>query len=471
MTAKMMMVLVVTALVLITTIPLTATAAALDPLADFYANTAYDLAFSHANPVLAAEARSLPADHFYTTPSQLRFYCPPAPFSATGLSGEADAKSMATEPRPEVTDTRSDSAILSAAMALLEPIKRIGCLSIQQGWWAYRYCHEKHVVQLHDFGDAAPPLQYVLGRHQFADPPELLTHGGKRYVSVRYRNGTECDLTGRFRTIEVQYHCSPTATDDGIERMSIVNEVSVCNYQLSLHTPRLCAEPAFHSATARPTHLIGCRPVLAGDLERDQWYIDSMAAGNFGNRLGPFGSLAFQDSVRQITPPPPGMEPAPDTAKDQPAEERPEDELAAETEAASVEVKPENSFQLRRMQYIFNERAAAKLAAEKKAAAAAADPLHHDPTEGDGGHVDEAGLFDTVVAFGDPAVTGDRVELLKRLARQIEERLQSMIDAEAKKSTGNPPQTGADGGSSSANAGDDDQLEPEAAPMWDLFQY
>ncbi|KAG0142701.1 hypothetical protein CROQUDRAFT_673383 [Cronartium quercuum f. sp. fusiforme G11] len=63
----------------------------------------------------------------------------------------------------------------------------------------------------------------------------------KRYLVQKWEGGTICDLTGKARSVEVQYHCSTVGTD----HIALLRETSICEYLLIIHTPRLCSEPLF----------------------------------------------------------------------------------------------------------------------------------------------------------------------------------------------------------------------------------
>ncbi|CAE6418751.1 Protein OS-9 homolog [Rhizoctonia solani AG-1 IB] len=99
---------------------------------------------------------------------------------------------------------------------------------------------------------------------------ELQRAADQRYLVQRWGDGTQCDKTGRKRQIEIQFHCSMSSVD----QIMFVKEVSVCNYLIVIHTPRICSEPGFKSqrdsVKAAP---IRCRQVVPEDtveLDRTQ---------------------------------------------------------------------------------------------------------------------------------------------------------------------------------------------------------
>lgn len=160
------------------------------------------------------------------------------------------------------------------------------CLHFMSGWWSYRFCFGKNIVQYHalpQIPNGMPPVQdpdtlaFMLGRaptpeeagagHAGRDqtaPPntELQVKGDQRYLVQRLGGGTTCDLTGRERTIEVQYHCAPNANMD---RIGYIKEVTTCAYLMVVNTPRLCDDVAFLPPRETTANAITCRPISEGN--------------------------------------------------------------------------------------------------------------------------------------------------------------------------------------------------------------
>ncbi|KAI0596953.1 glucosidase II beta subunit-like protein-domain-containing protein [Biscogniauxia sp. FL1348] len=177
------------------------------------------------------------------------------------------------------------------------------CLYYMSGWWSYRFCYGHDVVQFHALPasvKSGPPVrdpntaEYVLGRvpdphlasrssrrgqsnqqsHHGqptgAAPPntELQVKGDQRYLVQKMTDGTVCDLTGRERTIEVQYHCSPGTTQD---RIGWIKEVTTCAYLMLVNTPRLCNDVAFQPPKEEIANVISCRAIVP-EAERAEWH-------------------------------------------------------------------------------------------------------------------------------------------------------------------------------------------------------
>ncbi|KAM0274394.1 hypothetical protein ACHAQH_007896 [Verticillium albo-atrum] len=156
------------------------------------------------------------------------------------------------------------------------------CLYYMSGWWSYSFCYNRQIVQFHALPmmpNGKPPvrdpntLDFVLGRGpKDADHPsgqtssndqtvstELQIKGDQRYLVQRLDGGTICDLTGRERTIEVQYHCMPGLKSD---RISWIKEVTTCAYLMVVNTPRLCNDVAFLPPKQTSANPISCRLIL-----------------------------------------------------------------------------------------------------------------------------------------------------------------------------------------------------------------
>ena len=116
-----------------------------------------------------------------------------------------------------------------------------------------------------------------------AEPVTSLRHvGDQRYLSQRWTGGSECDRTGKPRSIEVQFHCDMNSND----RISIFQEVTTCQYQMIITTPRLCQEMMLASQTQSDANKIQCNPIVpdhmlkstsANQLEEQQTVVEEPA--------------------------------------------------------------------------------------------------------------------------------------------------------------------------------------------------
>ncbi|KAL1297674.1 hypothetical protein AAFC00_006226 [Neodothiora populina] len=168
------------------------------------------------------------------------------------------------------------------------------CVYFWSGWWSYQYCYGKGVKQFHQLPPsqgipAYPPVEdpgvtgFTLGSVEESLPKEmkgvaksktgqaskalgtLETRGENRYLVQRLGGGTVCDLTGRERRVEVQFHCDPTSSD----KISGIKEIATCAYLMIIKTPRLCNDVAFLPPRKDKPNTISCSPVIAEDQIAD----------------------------------------------------------------------------------------------------------------------------------------------------------------------------------------------------------
>ncbi|KAL6159893.1 Protein OS-9 [Exserohilum turcicum] len=189
---------------------------------------------------------------------------------------------------------------------------RGNCIYYLSGWWSYSFCYKDQVKQFHQLSPGRgvpiyPPVEdesvhsFVLGRFpkekskkastrktlgneqgskeafddeddvQDDEPkglelPRLESKGSSRYMVQRLSDGTECDLTGKPRKIDIQFHCNPQSAD----RISMVKETSTCSYLMIVDTPRLCHDVAFTPPQENLAHPMICKPVIA-ESEVKSW--------------------------------------------------------------------------------------------------------------------------------------------------------------------------------------------------------
>lgn len=171
------------------------------------------------------------------------------------------------------------------------------CMYYVSGWWSYSFCYNSQIKQYHHLtpgagGPVWPPQEdpstpaYILGRFSehasskrkgdkdeksTTDVTALQTQGDTRYLVQHLSGGTICDLTGRERHIEVQFHCHPQSTD----QIFTIKEVSTCSYLLVLYTPRLCNDVAFQPPQENKPYSVICREILRPE-EVEPWEEEKM---------------------------------------------------------------------------------------------------------------------------------------------------------------------------------------------------
>lgn len=176
------------------------------------------------------------------------------------------------------------------------------CMYYFSGWWSYSFCYQKQIKQFHALPAGRgiphyPPIEdtethsFILGRFignkgeeakesVKTDVAELHTKGGSRYLVQHLGGGTKCDLTGRERKVEVQFHCHPQSTD----HIGWIKELTTCSYLMVIYTPRLCDDVAFLPPQRDEIHNIECREILMPDEVTEweaikEWYMTNQLAG------------------------------------------------------------------------------------------------------------------------------------------------------------------------------------------------
>ncbi|KAG0165783.1 Protein OS-9 [Apophysomyces sp. BC1015] len=195
------------------------------------------------------------------------------------VDNEAEkAKHQHSHPVSEEDIQRS----IERGLQLLEPLGKSCLYYHSHAYWTYEYCHMKHVRQFYidqnTQGESASaqsraPSFYlgmylepkkVEGKSEQTDvsqklekPTTSLRHvGDKRYLVQRWTGGTNCDLTDKPRSVEIQAH----------DRISQFHEVTICQYQIIISTPRLCEEMVLASQTKSDAHTIECDPIVPENL-------------------------------------------------------------------------------------------------------------------------------------------------------------------------------------------------------------
>lgn len=216
------------------------------------------------------------------------------------VEDESLLQNETTEGAAEAAEAEHQKELARATDRGLELLKDMEgkCLYYISGWWSYSFCYNNKVEQFHALppGNGRPmypptpdPRSYsfVLGRFSgqgvtgerdieegrsssdkkpTTDVAELETKGESRYLVQHLEGGTICDLTGRPRSIEVQFHCHPQSGD----RIGRIKEKRTCSYLMVIYTPRLCDDVAFLPPRQDKVHGISCREILTPE-EVPEW--------------------------------------------------------------------------------------------------------------------------------------------------------------------------------------------------------
>ncbi|RFU26015.1 hypothetical protein B7463_g10320, partial [Scytalidium lignicola] len=204
-------------------------------------------------------------------------------------------KNETSEAEARATEAKELARATDRGWELLQDLEG-SCLYFVSGWWSYSFCYNAEVTQFHAIPQypgkpPSPPERdpnaqmYVLGKvksqksavtdewgNEVEKPKqkvtaatsagtELQVKGDTRYLVQKLEGGTICDLTGKPRRVEIQYHCMPNMSD----RIGYIKEVTTCSYLLVVYTPRLCNDVAFAPATESKANAIVCRAVISED--------------------------------------------------------------------------------------------------------------------------------------------------------------------------------------------------------------
>lgn len=167
---------------------------------------------------------------------------------------------------------------------LLKDMEGQQCLYYTTGWWSYMLCYNSYVKQYHALavssqGRQWPPAEdpntpsFILGTYEnvgggkkpaIEGSPqqsvgELQTQSETTFLVQQLDGGTPCDLTGKPRRVEVQYHCSPGLPD----RIGWIKETATCAYQMVVYTSRLCNDVVFQPPKEAHLHEIECQEIVA----------------------------------------------------------------------------------------------------------------------------------------------------------------------------------------------------------------
>ncbi|KAK6342800.1 Protein OS-9 [Orbilia javanica] len=194
------------------------------------------------------------------------------------------------------------------------------CLYFISGWWSYSFCYNDHIKQFHQLPPAngvpaLPPVEdphaasYILGRAAVPDRDakpdmpkegavmEMAANGELKYLVQKLAGGTLCDITGKERRIELQYHCSPHASQD---RIGFIKEVTTCCYLMVIYTPRLCSDAAFQPPAESRANQIECLEVMNEERIKEYRAEKERREKNLQTLLEIVGTEAEQELLGKI---------------------------------------------------------------------------------------------------------------------------------------------------------------------------
>lgn len=189
---------------------------------------------------------------------------------------------LATDELRELAEWNESELLQAEELAVkgLMPLSK-QCIYYRKDWWTYSFCYGKDIRQFHmDESFAAnnqPPdpgpgiMSFILGKFDHRPNGELkydvkVKHSGyANYLAYNLGLGTVCDLTGKDRSIEIQFYCFPSQAQDSV---MWIKEVSSCKYQIGIRTSKICDVPVFAPLEKVEPHKIECQRILSfSDVE------------------------------------------------------------------------------------------------------------------------------------------------------------------------------------------------------------
>jgi protein OS-9 len=204
------------------------------------------------------------------------------PYLCTIPHVEAIKKNVSQESATKEEHENELARVADRGWELLQDMEGKGCLYFSTGWWSYSFCYNSQIKQFHSLPpgvNGAPPYppaedldtpSYILGKFEpkkvggskdtafgKTESPvtEVQTRAETSFLVQKLTGGTPCDLTGKERKVEVQFHCHPQSTD----RIGWIKETATCTYLMIIYTPRLCNDVAFlppREVRANPIHCL-----------------------------------------------------------------------------------------------------------------------------------------------------------------------------------------------------------------------
>lgn len=178
----------------------------------------------------------------------------------------------------EGMETKDEEGHTYPISSLLEDL-RGNCVNVTQGWWTYEYCYPHTLTQFHGGNGGQRDPEHVLGSVKNTAEPTGV--GQVRMDMVRLKpsisprerrappsnhrtlrqflgDGTVCDETSRPRTTTMHFQCPPNWQSQSETRIVSINEPSLCEYDIMVHTNLLCGHQKLIPALPKGKEVIQC---------------------------------------------------------------------------------------------------------------------------------------------------------------------------------------------------------------------
>jgi len=148
------------------------------------------------------------------------------------------------------------------------------CVYREFGYWSYRICFLGDITQFHYSGDRTKVHEQLASKNKIipsyrlglmkensysksSDFELVKSNDGSRYLSQLVYNGSTCDITGKPRSIYVQYRCDRNRIIPFIET---VEELKTCQYRMVVLSSELCQIPVLQPEVYATENNITCFP-------------------------------------------------------------------------------------------------------------------------------------------------------------------------------------------------------------------
>ncbi|KAI8996063.1 hypothetical protein BC832DRAFT_305142 [Gaertneriomyces semiglobifer] len=275
-----------------------ADASTADVSADLFAHPSYQVLFGNTYRHADQAANLVSGREILMKTGDADYICRLPTIPENHVSAHGDTVKDVDTPK-----TRMEA--MQKALNLIESNSQ--CIQYRHGYWTYDFCPMQYVRQYHAVSEreaaALSPAQkrqldaqdYFLGRHDPSNARSLelvdYRHAGRKnvYVRQRWTDGTICEISGRPREVDIEFHCHPDVVRAYISQ---VRETATCRYVVVVYSPHLCQVDIFMpdaANSASRVQNIVCDPVGNADA--------SAAAGDIS--LGAAGDARTSQSLMQ----------------------------------------------------------------------------------------------------------------------------------------------------------------------------
>lgn len=175
--------------------------------------------------------------------------------------------------------------------SLLETL-RGNCLNVTQGWWTYEYCYPRSLTQFHLVTQGKKKKrdpEYVLGtvegtgaevgvnlvdmslvrlKPSISPRERRAPPSSHRTLKQRLEGGTVCDETKRPRATRMLFQCPTDWQSKPETRIISINEASLCEYDMIVHTTLVCGHERLLPTMPRGKETIQCAAEPKGSQAR-----------------------------------------------------------------------------------------------------------------------------------------------------------------------------------------------------------